>query len=268
MKRLLKWRHLLALAVLVPSLLLVVSLTTSPVLAACSLSSGSTIQYWVDGVYYNSLNVSGTKANLGAFNPDPVFSTYAEGGTSFWVMITKNVSNNADDRVAQIGWLKASDPGFNDPYVFFQIWNDSGGLYTLHPNCDTNYWGYLYYASSCKANSSANYKVEKNLSTNVFTMTWGTFPSFSATYNWDPNQALISGEIHKHGSSTTTTLGDHYPGAVNAVVQAIAPKVRLGSGSYSSVNFSVHNPHTGVADVQTFGSPNTKVQYWDPRCTS
>lgn len=51
MKRLFRLRHLLALAVLVPSLLLVVSLTTSPVLAACALSAGSTTQNWVDGVY-------------------------------------------------------------------------------------------------------------------------------------------------------------------------------------------------------------------------
>ena len=111
MKRLFRLRHLLALAALVPSLLLVVSLTTSPVLAACALSAGSTTQYWVDGVYYNSSNVSGTRANLGSFNPDPVFSTYAEGGTSFWVMIARNVSNPLDDRVAQIGWMKASAPG-------------------------------------------------------------------------------------------------------------------------------------------------------------
>lgn len=212
--------------------------------------------------------MSGTRANLGAFNPDPVFSTFTEGGTSFWVMIAKNVTDPSEDRVAQVGWVKASDPGFNDPYVFLQVWNDNGGHYSLYPNCNTNYWTSLQYATSCKADSSANYKVEKNLSTNVFTFSWGNFPAYSLPYNWDPNQSSVAREITNHGSSATTILGDHYPGAVDAVVQATAPKVRLGSGSYSSVNFTITNPHTGVASVQKFGSPTTKVQYGDPRCTS
>ena len=44
--------------------------------------------------------------------------------------------------------------------------------------------------------------------------------------------------------------------------------VRVSSGSCSSVNFNIENPHPGVADMRKFGSPTTKVQYWDPRCTS
>jgi hypothetical protein len=259
-----------ALTVLAGSCFLAAALVVNPVMAACAISSGSTVQYWVDGVYYNDSSVSGVKANLGAMNPDPVFSTYAEGGTSFWIMIAYDTSVTANDRVAQIGWMKASNENFNDPYIFLQIWPDTGvrNRFTVHPNCSANYWGALVYAESCKATASADYTVEKNQ--NGFYFKWGTFPSYTTPlYGWSPNQATVAGEIHNHGSSTTTDLGDHYPGYVGGVVQASSPRVRTGSVTYSSVNFLITDDHTGVAKVTKFGSPNTTfVQYKDPRCSS
>ena len=225
-------------------------------MAACSLTAGSVNQYWTDGVYYHQSGVSGTKANLRPFNPDPVFSTKSQGGTSFWVMINYSGATEADDRVAQVGWVKASDSGFNDPYIFLQVWSDSGGIFTVYANCSTNAWGSLYYRYSCKADSNYDYQVEKNLNTDVFTFTWGTFPAYSLAYSWDPNRSSVAGEITNHGNSNTSALGDHYPGAVGSVVQATSPRVRIGSGGYSSVNYTVWNPHTGVAAVRKFGSPH------------
>jgi hypothetical protein len=259
-----------SLGIFLSSSLLATTLVVSPVIAACSLSRGSVYQYWVDGIIHNATNISGTKANLGAFNPDPVFSKLVEGGTSFWVMITNNVTPDTGDRVAQIGWIKAGDSGFNSPYVFLQAWSDSGSLLTLFPNCLTNTWGtYLLYAYTCKADNNYDYLVEKDLSTDVFTFKWGAFPAYHLGYRWDPNQSAVAGEIHNHGNTTKSGLGDHYLGAIGHVVQATSPKVRVGSGSYSSVNFTVWNPHTGVASVAKFGSPTTSfVQFHDPRCTS
>ena len=206
---------------------------------------------------------------MGPFNPDPVFSTEAQGGTSFWVMINYSASSPSDDRVAQIGWAKAGDQGFDDPYIFLQAWSDSGSIFQVYANCLTNTWGSLLYDYSCEADSNYNYLVEKDLSTDVLTFKWGTFPAYHLAYSWDPNRSSVAGEITNHGTANTTTLGDHYPGAVGSVVQATSPLVRTGSGSYFSVNYTVWNPHTGVASVSKFGSPATSsVQFHDPRCTS
>ena len=269
MKRLFRWPYFVGFVGLVSSLILATTLVVSPVMAACSLTAGSVNKYWGDGVYYHLSGVSGTKANLGTFNPDPVFSTEAQGGTSFWVMINYSGATVADNRVAQVGWAKSGDEGFDNPYIFIQAWNNAGDIFQVYANCLTNVWGNLLYNYSCKADNSYDYLVEKNLSTDVFNFKWGTFPAYHLAYSWDPNRSSVAGEITNHGTTDTTTLGDHYPGAIGSVVQATNPQVRTGSGSYYSVDYTVTNPHTGVAAVRKFGSPNTtSVQFWDPRCTS
>ncbi|MFP3974872.1 MAG: hypothetical protein ACLFVK_01450 [Dehalococcoidia bacterium] len=238
------WRKTLLYTVTICVLLLVLN---SQSVFACEITEGNDdIHKWT-GAKENVASIQGVKADLGTYNPSPVFQT-----TSFWVMLTQNEQD--PDRWAQVGWYKAEDN--SNIYVWCEFTDDSGQVNDYFYYEPGDYWTGV---PSTTPTSSETYQVTYSAdSPGTFYMRYANGASNSASYMWEPSRLEVQGETLNYADPDK---GDHVVGDVSNKVHASSIKKKLnGTWQDASPNYSAEGH--GAYDNNTT-MPGFRI--WDTR---